>query len=71
MTKDEFMRKWAVHGMPADKRRLANAAWDAAIKYERESCAKVCESDESSRDSGGYFAGVIRMRSNATDKGSA
>jgi hypothetical protein len=29
--------------MPADKIRLANAAWDDAIKAEREACAKECE----------------------------
>lgn len=32
MTKQEFMRQWGVSGMPADKIRLANAAWDAAVE---------------------------------------
>ena len=26
----EFMRQWAVDGMPKDKQRLAEAAWKAA-----------------------------------------
>lgn len=30
MTRDEFMRKWGVSGMPMDKIKLANAAWDEA-----------------------------------------
>ena len=29
-------------------------------KAEREACAKVCEEDESGRDSGGYYADIIR-----------
>lgn len=32
MDKKEFMRQWGVSGMPVDKMRLANAAWDAAIE---------------------------------------
>ena len=43
MTKDEFMQQWAVTGMPTDKIRLANAAWEEAIKSEREACAGICD----------------------------
>lgn len=32
---------------------------------EREACAKVCEEDESGRDSGGYYAEIIRARGEA------
>jgi hypothetical protein len=32
MNKEEFLRKWGVSGMPADKIRLANAAWDDCAK---------------------------------------
>lgn len=31
-------------------------------EHEREACAKVCEKDESGRDSGGYYADIIRAR---------
>ena len=43
MDKEEFMRQWAVPGMPADKIKLANAAWEAATLAEREACARLCE----------------------------
>ena len=36
---------------------------EAAVKQEREACAKVCAEDESGRDSGGYYAEIIRERS--------
>lgn len=36
MDKKEFMRQWGVDGMPADKIRLANAAWDCATKAEHD-----------------------------------
>ena len=32
MTKEEFMEEWGVKGMPLDKKRLANAAWDEATE---------------------------------------
>lgn len=48
---------------------MASVVWEAAIQHEREACAKVCEDDESGRDGGGYFAGIIRERSNAQAKG--
>ena len=35
-----------------------------AVEQEREACAKVCEEDESGRDSGGYYAEIIRARGN-------
>ena len=38
--------------------------WCAAVKAEREACAKVCAEDASGRDSGGYYAEIIRDRSN-------
>jgi hypothetical protein len=41
---------------------FANAAFALGVAQEREACAKVCEDDESGRDSGGYFADVIRTR---------
>ncbi len=34
------------------------------ILAEREACAKVCAEDASGRDSGGYYAEIIRDRSN-------
>jgi len=43
MDKAEFMRQWGVTGMPLDKIKLANAAWDAAILAEREECAALAE----------------------------
>ena len=48
MTKEDFMEQWGVQGMPLDKQRLANAAWDDATKAEREECAKLCESSAAS-----------------------
>jgi len=37
----------------------------AAIRAdERDACAKVCEDDESGRDSGGFYADLIRARGN-------
>ena len=32
------------------------------VLAEREACAKICEEDESGRDSGGYFADIIRCQ---------
>ena len=32
------------------------------VLAEREACAKECEEDESGRDSGGYFADLIRCQ---------
>lgn len=43
----------------------------AAVAAEREACAKSCEDDESGRDSGGYFASIIRERSNDSAKRAA
>jgi hypothetical protein len=66
MDKAEFMRQWGVTGMPLDKIRLANAAWDAATLTEREACALiVCpvphvEEERECSD----IAEAIRMRSN-------
>lgn len=42
--------------------RLAKRAWDAAVKAEREACAKIL--DEFSDCSPGFLARKIRMRSN-------
>jgi len=35
-----------------------------AVKAEREACAQVCKDDESGRDSGGFYADLIRARGN-------
>jgi hypothetical protein len=35
-----------------------------AIADEREACAQLCAEDASGRDSGGYYAEIIRDRSN-------
>lgn len=43
MDKAEFMRQWAVAGMPADKIRLANAAWDAAIAHSTTPIENQCD----------------------------
>ena len=37
--------------------------WCAGIKAEREACAQLCAEDASGRDSGGYYAEIIRDRS--------
>jgi hypothetical protein len=40
-------------------------AFEALVRAdEREACAKVCAEDASGRDSGGYYAEIIRDRSN-------
>ena len=66
MDKEEFMRQWGVSGMPADKIRLANAAWEDATKVEREACANICDKIACSDLPGqvGEAADAIRMRSN-------
>lgn len=46
--KAEFFRQWAVDGMPKDKQRLAEAAWNAAI----EACASFVEDHGMNSDSG-------------------
>jgi len=38
----------------------------AAVKAERDACARVCADDESGRDSGGYYAEIIRARNQRT-----
>lgn len=38
--KQNFMARWGVEGMPADKQRLANAAWDECAKVHTEKFSK-------------------------------
>lgn len=42
--------------------KFARAIEAKAVAKEREACAKVCENDESGRDSNYYFAEAIRAR---------
>ena len=57
----EFYRKWAIAGMPADKQRLALAAWQAAqsvpgfVLVPVES-AKFCAYEALNKASGSIFA---------------
>lgn len=44
--KDEFMEKWAVDGMPADKIRLANAAYDAGAESKQRTREEEIEAFE-------------------------
>ena len=44
------------------RRDVAAALVDTIMRVEREACAKVCAEDESGRDSGGYYAEIIRER---------
>jgi hypothetical protein len=75
MTKDDILRMaleaeliyttrgrlWMDAGEPGEELELFAALVAAE---EREACAKVCAEDASGRDSGGYYAEIIRDRSN-------
>ena len=68
--KAELWRQWAIDGMPGDKKRLAEAAWSAAVEAEREACAalistgKFCRYVEHAQDycDCGEMAKAIRAR---------
>lgn len=70
MDKETFMKQWCVSGMPLDKIKLANAAWDAATSTEREACACLCEEEYMTEDGFGLTtadracADAIRKRPN-------
>jgi hypothetical protein len=60
-----FILWWDVTGGGnTSLRAVAEQAWISATRIERGACARLCESDESGRDGGGYFAKIIRSRSN-------
>ncbi len=46
--KSKFWRQWAIDGMPKDKQRLAEAAWNEAIK----ACASFVEDHGINSESG-------------------
>ena len=68
MTQDEIIEMAREAGLDPDLWNYTDAFEVFAklvAEHEREACAKVCAEDESGRDSGGYYAEIIRARGEA------